>query len=92
MDSLTHRVRYFSCAKSSYVGRRSPRTRSSSSCTRAILSGFLANRYVVHVSTDPVVSCPATSIDNKSSRSCSAVTSSRLANRNRRMEGSSSFM
>ena len=37
-------------------------------------SGLCASRYSVQVSTLPVVSCPATSIDSRSSRSCCALT------------------
>ena len=42
--------------------------------TLAMAAGFCASRYSVQVSTLPVVSCPATSIDSRSSRSCFALT------------------
>lgn len=47
------------------------------------LSGLRASRSTVHVSTLPVVSCPATSMDSRSSRSCTLLTSSREAMRKR---------
>jgi hypothetical protein len=51
-------------------------------CAMAILSGFCTSRYMVHVSTEAVVSWPATSMDSRSSRSCVEDTSSRAAIRN----------
>lgn len=39
----------------------------------------LLSRYTVHVSTDPVVSWPATSIDSRSSRSCTLDTCHQIA-------------
>jgi len=49
-------------------------TRHSPTCALAILSGFCTSRCSVHVSALPVVSCPATSIDSRSSRSCELLT------------------
>ena len=60
--------------------------------TLRICSGFWASKYSVQVSTEPVVSCPATSIDSKSSRSWLAETSSLEAIKKRRMLGSPSLM
>jgi hypothetical protein len=53
----------------------------------AILSGFCTRRYMVHVSTEAVVSWPATSMDSRSSRSCVEDTSSRAAIRNLQQPG-----
>ncbi len=47
--------------------------------TLAICTGFCTRRYRVQVSTEPVVSWPATSMDSRSSRSCRASTASRVA-------------
>ena len=54
-------------------------------------SGFWASKYIVHVKTAAVVSCPAIKRVIKSSRSCLDVTSSPDARRNLRIEGSLSF-
>ena len=54
--------------------------------------GFCSSRYMVHVSTLPVVSWPATSMDSRSSRSCVLLTSSREAIRKRSTLGSASLM
>eukprot|EP00955_Chlamydomonas_euryale_P081368 363566-Chlamydomonas_euryale.AAC.1 len=51
-----------------------------------------SSKYSAQVSAEPVVSCPATSIDSRSSRSCVESTSSRAAIRNRSTEGSDAFM
>ena len=73
---------------SSIVGLRSPHTSSTSAATRALISGCVASRYVVHVSTAAVVSCPAMSSVMRSSLSCLLVTSSPEAMRKLRMLGS----
>mmetsp|Transcript_15002 Transcript_15002/g.54076 ORF Transcript_15002/g.54076 Transcript_15002/m.54076 type:complete len:206 (+) Transcript_15002:873-1490(+) len=91
MDSLITLVVNFRSIMSAIVGLRSPQTSSTSACTRALISGCVARRYVVHVSTAAVVSWPAMSSVMRSSRSCLDVTSSPDAMRKCRIDGSALF-
>lgn len=67
------------------------RGRRQHTCTLRMAAGFWQSRNTVQVSTLAVVSCPATSMPSRSSRSCCSLASSRDAMRKRRMLGSSSF-
>mmetsp|Transcript_3253 Transcript_3253/g.13086 ORF Transcript_3253/g.13086 Transcript_3253/m.13086 type:complete len:235 (-) Transcript_3253:710-1414(-) len=88
MDSFMTRVVNLRFIMSSMVGLRSPHTSSTSSCTRRLMSGCVASKYVVHVSTAAVVSWPAMRSVMRSSRSCLEVTSSPEAIRKFKMDGS----
>mmetsp|Transcript_2960 Transcript_2960/g.12761 ORF Transcript_2960/g.12761 Transcript_2960/m.12761 type:complete len:205 (+) Transcript_2960:1980-2594(+) len=63
---------------------------STSALAAAASSGCVARRYIVHVSTAAVVSCPAMSIVIRSSRSCVDETSSPLTSTRKRNNDASS--